>query len=582
MRWFLALLLLFALAPRPALAHTLAIADFDAHASDPQLQPLAKGMADMLITDLSAVKSLQLVERSKLAAVVAELKLQQGPYADPNTAQKLGKLVAAEWLMAGALTAAGGKLRLDGRIIQVETGKVLLAKAVDGDLADFFALEKDLVDAVVAGLSVTLDSKEKAALRRNQTENLQAFTQYSRGLDARDRGDAPAAQAAFAAAVAADPNYAAAAQALALLNSKLSARAVDHAQSFAEQVAALDPAAADFAKAFDRLYDNAGGKVSYHERVKYQFEALRVLAKKGWKPAFAKGTRWPTNPPHHEYPEVEAVASALSTWGDCAEMVDKQPIVLDYLLSKYGTEPWVVRRVLPLAERAARPRQSPPRPASRYGDMGEKATWALAFFDDLVALHKPKLRDPQPGPLLASLVATCKAAEQRDKDGFEAEWQRRLKALNPADRDDTERGYSGQWHDLLYASENHPVRTRQLPCKIALLLATAQHKGRPRHGTERDPVWLEWNQLNMLMNRYTDDPQSIGLLGKVADYILAKYPDAPYLDSQLKLTAQAIQHHLDEAESYRRRWENRPAGDLEKQAAPLARELFQKLGSIKP
>ncbi len=575
MRWMLALLLF--VIPQLAEAHTLAIADFDAHASDPQLQPLAKGMADMLITDLSAVKALQLVERSKLAAVVAELKLQQGPYVDPNTAQRLGKLVAAEWLMVGGLTASGSKLRLDARIIQVETGKVQLAKAVDGDLSDFFALEKDLVDAVVAGLAVAVDSKEKAALRRNQTENLRAFTEYSRGLDARDRGDAAAAQAAFAAAVAADPNYAAAAQALAHLNAKLSARAVDHAQGVADQVAALDPTAPDFAKAFGKLYDTAGGKVSYHERVKYQFEALRVLAKKGWKPAFAKGTRWPNNPAHHEYPEVDEVASALSAWGDCAEMVDKQAIVLDYLLSKYGPEPWVVHRLLPLAERAARPRQSPPRPVSRYGDMGEKAGWALAYFDDLVALHKPKLRDPQPGPLLANLIALCKTAEQASKDEYEAEFQRRIKALNPTDRD-----YTDQWHELLLAAENHPLRVRQLPAKIELLTATAKHHGRPRHGTERDPVWMEWNQLNMLMNRYTDDPQSIGLLGKVADYILAKYPDAPYLDSQLKLTAQAIQKHLDEAESYRRRWENRPSGDQEKQAAPQARALFQLLGTVKP
>ena len=45
----------------------------------------------MLITDLSNVKSIQIVEREKLESLLKEIELGEGKFIDPNTAQKLGK-----------------------------------------------------------------------------------------------------------------------------------------------------------------------------------------------------------------------------------------------------------------------------------------------------------------------------------------------------------------------------------------------------------------------------------------------------------------------------------------------------------
>ena len=59
-----------------AAPRTVATAYFDDNTGSAELAPLTRGLTDMLITDLSNVGSVQVVEREKLNVVLAELKLQ--------------------------------------------------------------------------------------------------------------------------------------------------------------------------------------------------------------------------------------------------------------------------------------------------------------------------------------------------------------------------------------------------------------------------------------------------------------------------------------------------------------------------
>src|ERR1041384_2811835 len=111
------------LAPAVASARTIAIAYFDNNTGSAELDPLRKGLADMLITDLGNVGSLQIVERDKLNQVMDELKLSQSKFIDPRTAQKLGKGLAAEFIMTGSYVIGGDILRIDARVVEVKTGR---------------------------------------------------------------------------------------------------------------------------------------------------------------------------------------------------------------------------------------------------------------------------------------------------------------------------------------------------------------------------------------------------------------------------------------------------------------------------
>ncbi len=227
---------------------TVAVSYFDNHTGQAELDPLGKGLADMLITDLSSMSAVQVVEREKLNQALAEIDLSRGKFIDPATAQKLGRGLAARLIMTGSYALAGDTLRIDARVVSVESGAVVASERVEGRRADFFALEKELVEILVGALQVKLGSQDRLQLRRNATQSFDAWARYSAGLDAQDRGDNRQARELFAQALAADPNYRAAQTASERL-AAIFARQERETEAAADQApGALDPRAPDFAQ----------------------------------------------------------------------------------------------------------------------------------------------------------------------------------------------------------------------------------------------------------------------------------------------------------------------------------------------
>lgn len=187
---------------------TLAVTYFDNNTGQDRFDPLGRGLADMLITDLTNLSGVQVVERGRLNEVLAELKLQQSAFVDPKTAAAVGKGVGATWVLTGSFSAVEPQMRIDARVIEVATGKVRDASEVTGPVDEFFLLEKELASAVVAGLQVDVSARESAKLGRIATESFEAFFQYSRGLEAIDRGALDEGRAALQKALQEDDRFA--------------------------------------------------------------------------------------------------------------------------------------------------------------------------------------------------------------------------------------------------------------------------------------------------------------------------------------------------------------------------------------
>ena len=243
-------------APPPRRA--VAITYFDNHTADPALAPLSRGLADMLITDLTTVGTLRVVERSRLNQVLDELALSKSPFIDPQTAQTLGRGLAAEYILTGGLLVSGDTLRVDARLIRVATGEVAFGEKVEGPKGDFFAIEKELVDLIVQSLRVDLAFSERSALRRNPTQSWEAWVSYARGLEALDTDDRAKALAHFHEALAADPRYQAARDATERLKVLVTRDAEARERLATERVEALDPRAPDFPAQVDRLFSDLG------------------------------------------------------------------------------------------------------------------------------------------------------------------------------------------------------------------------------------------------------------------------------------------------------------------------------------
>lgn len=186
---------------------TIAILYFDNSSGNAQLDALKKGLADMLISDLSNLQMLRVVEREKLEQVMAELKLSSGREFDPATRQKLGKLLGAETILFGSYFEMIGQFRMDARIVKTETGEILKSEGVSGITADFMKLEKQLVWKIARGLDVRFSNKEEAAVMASQAVSYEATLVYADGLELYDKGDKTGALVQFEKAVQLSPDF---------------------------------------------------------------------------------------------------------------------------------------------------------------------------------------------------------------------------------------------------------------------------------------------------------------------------------------------------------------------------------------
>jgi TolB-like protein len=171
----------------------LAVLDFDNHSGNPRYDPLGKGLAAMMISDLASVPSVQLVERSRLTALIEELDLQQSSYFDPATAQRLGRIVGAEYMLLGSIVALDPQIRLDTRIVQVSTGEIVKTAQVAGQENSLFDLQEKLARELIEGIEISLSPEEREALRArqeaNRIEEWETMLAFSDALGYFDRED---------------------------------------------------------------------------------------------------------------------------------------------------------------------------------------------------------------------------------------------------------------------------------------------------------------------------------------------------------------------------------------------------------
>jgi tetratricopeptide (TPR) repeat protein len=201
------------LARTPPDPSTVAVFPFRYTGQDSALRPLERGLAALVVSDLSHVRSLRLVERERLQALLDEMQMNATGRVDPATGARSGHLVGAGQVVQGQfqeLPSAG--VRLDAAMVRATDASVAATGSGRDQLSLLFDLEKSVVFQLLGKMGVPLSPAESLAISERPTRDLQAFLLYSRGLEAQDRGDFGAASADFRAAAQRDPSFQAAAQ----------------------------------------------------------------------------------------------------------------------------------------------------------------------------------------------------------------------------------------------------------------------------------------------------------------------------------------------------------------------------------
>jgi len=131
--------------------------------------------------------------------------------------KQIGEELGVRYVLEGSVRKSGDRVRITAQLNDVSTGSHIWAERYDRDLADVFAVQDQITEAIVAAIEPQLYAAENFRARRKPPNNLDAWDLVMRALSHYWRVTPPdnmVAQALLEKAIAIDPNYG---QALSLL-----------------------------------------------------------------------------------------------------------------------------------------------------------------------------------------------------------------------------------------------------------------------------------------------------------------------------------------------------------------------------
>lgn len=181
---------------RPAIA----VLPFTNMTGDPGQEYFSDGISEDIITALSKLRSFFVIARnSSFIYKGKSVHMKQ-------IAEELGVGYAVE----GSVRRSGDSVRITAQLNEVATGSHLWAERYDRKLADMFAMQDEITEAIVAAIEPHLYAAENFRASRKLPDSLDAWDLLMRALShfwRLTRQDNVVAQALLEKAVAIDPGY---------------------------------------------------------------------------------------------------------------------------------------------------------------------------------------------------------------------------------------------------------------------------------------------------------------------------------------------------------------------------------------
>jgi adenylate cyclase len=180
---------------------SIAVLPFQNMSGDPEQEFVADGIAEDIITALSRYPSLFVIARNSCFTY-------KGRAID---VKQVGRELGVRYVLAGSLRKSGNRIRVTSQLLEAETGKHLWAERYDRELADIFAVQDEITEAVTVAIAPAIDEAERQRALRKHPANLDAWSAHQRGLwhfDMATKNDYQLAETFFQQAVDLDPKFA--------------------------------------------------------------------------------------------------------------------------------------------------------------------------------------------------------------------------------------------------------------------------------------------------------------------------------------------------------------------------------------
>jgi adenylate cyclase len=180
---------------------SIAVLPFQNMSGDPEQEYFADGMVEDIITALSRYSSLFVIARNSCFTY-------KGRAVD---VRQVGRELGVRYVLEGSLRKAANRLRATAQLVEAETGNHVWAERYDGDLADIFALQDEITEAVTTAIAPVIAEAERQRAARKPPGNLDAWATCQRGwwhMSKLTVEDNALAEKFFRQAIDLDPNFA--------------------------------------------------------------------------------------------------------------------------------------------------------------------------------------------------------------------------------------------------------------------------------------------------------------------------------------------------------------------------------------
>ncbi|MCX6831392.1 MAG: protein kinase [candidate division Zixibacteria bacterium] len=160
-------------------AYTLAILSFDNKTGDKELDWLRTGLPEILLTDLAQDQSINIVSQRRIIEELGGSGNDVSEFAYGDQVQAARKLGAVN-VLSGSIFKLGSKIRIDARLEDVASGKILLAEKVVSD--DPMTLVDSLATRLTSALNLRGMSLADRSVAQLTTSSPEAYRYYHLGM----------------------------------------------------------------------------------------------------------------------------------------------------------------------------------------------------------------------------------------------------------------------------------------------------------------------------------------------------------------------------------------------------------------
>src|SRR6185369_10219046 len=177
-------------------AISIAVLPFRNISAAAETEYFSDGMTEEIINSISNIPALQVAARTSSFAFKGR----------DDDIRRIGRELGVGMVVEGSVRQAGSRLRVSAQLINVDTGYQVWSERWDREVADVFAVQDEIAQAIASTFKVRLVQGEGTAAI-GKTQNVEAYDRYLKGRYLLAGRRAAEAIAEFQAAIESDPDF---------------------------------------------------------------------------------------------------------------------------------------------------------------------------------------------------------------------------------------------------------------------------------------------------------------------------------------------------------------------------------------